>query len=81
MPSRPMAAGRHEPAVLLHPAEVPQEQSQHQKQHQSQQNRQELLEQALRALEAVTDRDSVERKKAMVSISKPTQRVARRAAK
>ena len=29
------------------------------------------------ALEAVTERDSVERKKAMVSSSKPTQRVAR----
>ena len=37
--------GRHEPAVLLHPAEVPQEQSQHQKQRQPQQNSQELLEQ------------------------------------
>ncbi len=32
------------------------------------------------ALEAVMDRDRVERKKAMVSISKPTHRVARRAA-
>ena len=32
------------------------------------------------ALEAVTDRDRVERKKAMVSISNPTQRVARRTA-
>ena len=32
------------------------------------------------ALEAVTAKHSVERKKAMVSISKPTQRVARRAA-
>ena len=33
------------------------------------------------ALEAVTARHSVERKKAMVSISKPTQRVQRRTAK
>ena len=32
------------------------------------------------ALEAVTDSDNVERKKAMVSISKPTQRVQRRTA-
>ena len=37
------------------------------------------LKRLLGALEAVTDRDRVERKKAMVSISKPTQRVARRA--
>ena len=38
------------------------------------------LKRLLWALEAVMDNDSVERKKAMVSISKPTQRVARRAA-
>ena len=40
--------GGHDPAGLLHPLQVPEEQAQHQKQHQPQQDGTELLEQAPR---------------------------------
>ncbi len=45
-PQQPNGQRRHNPAVLLHPGEIPQEQPQHQEQHQPQEDGDKLLQKA-----------------------------------